>query len=119
MLKEAMVNSRTRLAFEEPLARELGSFTPGAPILMENSDHVGALQAAGIPLKQTIGPGDYYLGRPGWRRRRRTRRYVITMAGDELSGGGGEASGGADGAGDCVHDEPALCEVYQSDRWKK
>ena len=50
VLKEAQVNSTTRVAFESAIAREINAFPPGVPILMYNSDHVGALQTAGIPV---------------------------------------------------------------------
>ena len=86
VLKEAMVNSRGRLAFEEPLARQLKTFRPGAVILMENSDHVGALQMAGIALKQTIGPSDYY----GWKRAMAgpaaAADYVVAVTGGQIDG---------------------------------
>jgi hypothetical protein len=85
VLDEAMHNSRGRLALEEPLAQQLASFPPGAKILMENSNHVGALQKAAIPLKQTIGPDDYYGWRAGLAAPAQTAAYVITIAGDELS----------------------------------
>ena len=48
VLKEAMANSTTRVAFEGALARYLREFPAGATILMYNSDHVGALQQAGF-----------------------------------------------------------------------
>jgi hypothetical protein len=63
VLKEAIVNSRSRMAMETPLAEQLATVPKGLPILMDNSEYVGALQMAGVPLKQTIGPDDYY----GWR----------------------------------------------------
>ena len=85
VLKEAMVNSAGRLAFEEPLARQLAGFRKGATILMENSEHVGALQAAGIPLRQTIGPGDYYRWRAGLAAPAETTAYVVAVAGDAVS----------------------------------
>ena len=53
VLKEALVNSSTRVPFERNLALVLEDLPPGAPILMQESDHIGALQDAGIPLRQT------------------------------------------------------------------
>jgi len=85
VLKEAMVNSRSRLAIEEPLARQLAAFTPGANILMENSDHVGALQEAGIPLKQTIGPSDYYRWRAAMADPAAAAPYVISIGDDAVA----------------------------------
>jgi hypothetical protein len=59
VLKEALVNSTTRVPFERNLALALNDLPSGAPILMAESDHIGALQDAGIPLRQTINETDY------------------------------------------------------------
>jgi hypothetical protein len=119
VLKEAMVNSRSRLAIEEPLTRQLALFTPGTTILMENSNHVGALQAAGIPLKQTIGPGDYYLWKAGLAAPAESAGYVITVAGDELSEAVAKHPEGlTELAIVCSSKQPCV-RIYQSDRWKK
>ena len=59
VLKEGMVNATTRVPFEAAIARELERLPAGVPILMQNSDHVGALQQAGIPLQQTLNEGDW------------------------------------------------------------
>jgi len=61
-LQEAIANSRTRKLDEQTMAltlQPLSRRTTGA-ILMETSEHPGALQRAGIPLKRTINEGDYY-----------------------------------------------------------
>ncbi len=63
VLKEAMVNSVGRRAVEGSLATQLESLPSGVPIMMDASTYVGALQRAGIPLRQVIGPDDYYNGR--------------------------------------------------------
>ena len=85
VLKEGMVNSRSRLAIEEPLARQLAAFAPGATILMDNGDHVGALQEAGIPLKQTIGPSDYYRWRAAMLDPAGAAAYVISIGDDAVA----------------------------------
>jgi hypothetical protein len=62
VLQEAIANSRERIPFEAALARALlplSRRTDGA-ILMYTSEHIGALQRAGIPLKRTLNEGDYY-----------------------------------------------------------
>jgi hypothetical protein len=62
VLEEAVANSKTRIPFERALASALlplARRTHG-PILMYTSEHIGALQQAGIPLKWTINEGDYY-----------------------------------------------------------
>jgi len=85
VLKEAAVNSTTRVAFEGALARELKKFPIGVPILMYNSDHVGALQAAGLPLRQTVNEGDYDSWKAALAAPAEHADYVIAIAGDQVS----------------------------------
>ncbi|QHN05276.1 hypothetical protein FTO74_01465 [Granulicella sp. WH15] len=59
VLQEGKQNSITRVAFESSIAKQLDGLTPGMPILIQNSNHIGALQTAGIPLKQTVGESDW------------------------------------------------------------
>ena len=57
--REAWVNSRTRIALETQLARNLNQLPRGATLLMYLGDHVGALERAGIPLRQVIHEGNH------------------------------------------------------------
>ena len=117
VLKEAEVNSRGRLALEEPLAAQLATFERGSTILMENSNHVGALQKAGIPLKQTIGPGDYYAWRAALLAPAKTANYVVTVAGDELSDAvKAHPEGLTELSIVCATNQPCV-RVYQSDQY--
>ncbi|WP_263418896.1 ArnT family glycosyltransferase [Terriglobus albidus] len=59
VLKEGIVNSRTRIPFETSIARELLAMPQALPVMMYTSDHVGAIQQTGIPLKQFISESDY------------------------------------------------------------
>lgn len=85
VLKEAMANSVTRIAFEQAIANELKTFPPGAPILMYNSDHVGALQRAGIPLKQTLSETDYDSWKAALADPARHAAYVIAIGNDPVA----------------------------------
>jgi len=85
VLKEAMNNSTTRVGFESALARQLLTFPPGSTILMYNSDHVGALQDAGIPLRQTINEGDYDSFHAALAGPAEHAAYVVAIAGDPVS----------------------------------
>jgi hypothetical protein len=58
-LEEAQINMRTRNQLEAQLATWLQTLPPGSTLLMYVGDHVGALQQAGIPLKQTINEGNH------------------------------------------------------------
>jgi len=57
--REAWVNSRTRIALETELAATLKKLPHDSNLLMYLGDHVGALQQAGIPLRQTINEGNH------------------------------------------------------------
>ena len=117
VLKEAMVNSRGRLALEQPLAQQLMTFLPGSTILMENSEHVGALQTAGIPLRQTIGPSDYYRWREAMRAPAETAQYVVAVAGDEIANAVARHPEGLTELEIlCSSNQPCV-RIYQSDRF--
>jgi len=85
VLKEAMVNSTTRVAFEGAIARQLRTLPAGSSILMYNSDHVGALQVAGIPLRQTVNEGDYDSFHAALAAPADHAAYVVAIAGDQVS----------------------------------
>jgi hypothetical protein len=112
------VNSRSRLAIEQPLARQLVTFLPGLPILMENSDHIGALQEAGIPLKQTVGPNDYYRWRAAMAAPAEMAAYVISIGDDAVAQA---VKTHPEGLTEltilCSTNQPCV-RIYQSDRYK-
>jgi Dolichyl-phosphate-mannose-protein mannosyltransferase len=58
--REAWVNSRGRLAMESQLAEVLSELPPRATILMYTSDHVGALQDAGIHFRRVTSESAYF-----------------------------------------------------------
>ena len=84
VLKEGIVNSITRVAFERSVARQLESFSPGSRILMSTNDHIGAVQQAGIPLHLMLSENDRdsfqaALAAPGSK-----ADYVIAIAKDPV-----------------------------------
>ena len=58
-LVEAQVNMRSRNQLEAQLATWLEKLPRDSTLLMYLGDHVGALQQAGIPLKQVINEGNH------------------------------------------------------------
>jgi hypothetical protein len=84
VLKEAMANSTTRVAFETALGLQLRALPAGSTILMYNSDHVGALQYAGIPLRQTVNEGDYDSFHAALTAPAEHAAYVVAIAGDPV-----------------------------------
>ncbi len=85
VLKEGLVNATTRIPFEEALGRQLKLFPDGSMILMYNSEHVGALEDAGIPLRQTINEGDYDSFHAALAAPADHAAYVVAIAGDPVS----------------------------------
>lgn len=117
VLKEGKVNATTRIAFEAALARELKSFAPGAPILMSTSDHIGALQQAGIPLRQVLSEGDYDSWKATLAAPADKAAYVVAIAGDPVSR---TLAQNADGLTEltvlCTTGQPCA-RIYRSDRY--
>ena len=119
VLKEAQVNSRGRLAFEEPLAQQLEALPPGSTILMNYSDHVGALQAAQFPLKHAIGPGDYYGWKHGLADPADTANYIFATEGSRLAQAAKDHPGGLTELSIlCTSGQPCL-RIYESSRFKQ
>jgi hypothetical protein len=85
VLKEALVNATTRVPFERDLALALDDLPPGVPILMAESDHIGALQDAGIPLRQTINESDYDSWHAALEDPAGHASYVIAFDGDAVA----------------------------------
>ena len=85
VLKEALVNASTRVPFERNLALALNEMPAGAPILMQESDHIGALEDAGIPLKETINESDYDSWHAALNDPAGHALLVVAMEGDAVS----------------------------------
>jgi hypothetical protein len=85
VLKEGIVNSTTRISLETAIARQLQTFPPGVPILIFSSDHIGALQDAGIPLMQTLNEGDYVSWKAALAAPAEQAAYVVAIKGDPVS----------------------------------
>ncbi|HEX3571393.1 MAG TPA: glycosyltransferase family 39 protein [Acidobacteriaceae bacterium] len=85
VLKEAIVNATTRVPFERNLALFLNELPPGSTILMQESDHIGALQDAGIPLRQTINETDYDSWHAALQDPAGHAPYVVAFEGDAVA----------------------------------
>jgi len=81
---EVVANSRTRMAFEGALARALATL-PSGRILMYTSDHVGAVQLAGIPLVRTINDTDYDAWTAALAHPAQAAPFVVAIDGDAVA----------------------------------
>ena len=83
-LREARVNSTTRIEVETRLAAILEHVQPNAVILMQTGEFVGALQRAGIPIRHVIWEGSH----PEWDEALADPAgyadYVVAVQGDQV-----------------------------------
>jgi len=83
-LREALVNSRGRVAIERALANYLGELPRSATLLMYGGEHAGALQLAGIPRRHVIAESEH----PDWEWAlldpARSADYVVACQGDPV-----------------------------------
>jgi 4-amino-4-deoxy-L-arabinose transferase-like glycosyltransferase len=85
VLEEALANSRTRLPFEGALARALAALPPQGRILMYTSDHIGAVQQAGIPLVRTINDTDDKIWIAALKNPEAAAPFAVAIDGDALA----------------------------------
>jgi hypothetical protein len=85
VLQEARANSATRIPFEQKLAVVLAAIPPNASVLMYTSANAGALQRAGMPLRQTINESDYYLWTPALAAPAQRVDYVVAADHDPVA----------------------------------
>jgi len=117
VLKEAINNSTTRVGFETALARQLLVFPKGSVILMYNSDHVGALEDAGIPLRQTVNEGDYDSFHAALAAPAAHAAYVVAIVGDPVDAAvAAHPEGLTELTILCTTGQPCA-RIYQSDRF--
>ena len=85
VFQEAIQNSRSRIAFERALSNWLRVLPPGKTLLMSTSDHIGAVQRAGIPLRDIINEGDYYEWGGALKDPAAKADYVVALDGDAVA----------------------------------
>jgi hypothetical protein len=90
-LQEAEINMKTRNQLEIQLSTWLERLPPDATLLMYLGDHVGAVERAGIPLRNTINEGKHRVWKqptgPGlWSALAdlRSTDYVLAFEGDPV-----------------------------------
>jgi hypothetical protein len=85
VLGEAIANARTRVPFEAAYARALERLPPEGKILVRTSDHPGAFERAGIPLRRTINETDYYRWTPALQHPAQSAAFVIASDHDAVA----------------------------------
>ena len=119
VLKEGIVNARTRVALETAVASDLRSLPPGTPILISTSDHIGILQNAGIPLKQVLSEGDRDSWLEALKAPAASAQFVVALAGDPVSRAVAQRSEGlTELKVICTTGQPCA-RIYSSDQFGK
>ena len=85
VLEEAVANSKTRIPYERVLADAILRLPGDGQILMYTSEHIGAVQQAGIPLKRTINESDFLLWQAALKDPAKAAPFAIVTEGDPLS----------------------------------
>jgi len=120
VLQEAIANSRTRIPFEQAIARTLFplSVRVSGPILMYTSEHIGALQRAGIPLKRTINEGDYYQWSGALRDPAASASLVVAIDGDAVARAVKEHPEGLELLSVICSTDQQCARIYVSQEWR-
>ncbi|WP_235011683.1 glycosyltransferase family protein [Bryocella elongata] len=118
VLKEAMVNARTRMALEKALAFEMETLPYDEPVMMSTTDHVGAVQVAGRDLKSMISEGDEQSWEWGLADPAKYAAFVIAIGNDRVAQAVKEHPQGlTEISVVCTSGQPCA-KVYQSTTWK-
>jgi hypothetical protein len=120
VLQEAFANSRSRIPFEQALARTLFplSVRTSGPILMYTSEHIGALQRAGILLKRTINEGDYYQWSSALHNPAGSASLVVAIDGDAIAKAVAEHPEGLDLMTMICSTDQQCARIYRSQTWQ-
>ena len=84
VLKEGIVNARTRISFESDLATALEEMPMNVPVMMSLTNHVGAVQTAGRTLRSMVSENDDQDWQIALNDPARHAAYVIAIVGDPV-----------------------------------
>ena len=117
VLKEGMVNARTRVSLEESIALELEQMPADEPVMMALSAHVGAVQTAGRTLRSMVSENDSQSFDAALKDPAHNAAFVIAIAGDPVAKAVAEHPQGlTEIAVICTSGQPCA-RVYQSQVW--
>ena len=84
VLKEGIVNARTRISFESDLATALEEMPMNVPVMMSLTNHVGAVQTAGRTLRSMVSENDDQSWQIALKDPAHHAAYVIAIVGDPV-----------------------------------
>jgi len=117
VLKEGIVNARTRVPFEHELSVVLDDFPRDVPVMMSTSNHIGAVQVAGRTLKSMVSEGDDQSWQIALKNPAANAAYVIALVGDPVDAAvKAHPEGLVEMEVVCSMGQPCA-KVYQSPHW--
>lgn len=84
VLKEGIVNSKTRISLERNIAIALEEMPMNVPVMMSLTNHVGAVQAAGRTLRSMVSENDDQDWQIALKDPAHHAAYVIAIVGDPV-----------------------------------
>jgi len=117
VLQEAIHNSTTRVSLERNLATMLETMPQNVPVMMSLTNHVGAVQAAGRPLRSMVSENDDETWQLALKDPAQHAAYVIAIVGDPVATAiAAHPQGLAEMEVICTTGQPCA-RVYQSLLW--
>ncbi len=113
--QEGVVNSRTRISFETALSKEILRLYGGGTIMFDTTDHIGAIQQAGLPLKTLISPMDSQSFDRATLQPARYASLVVALDGDPVSKAVAAHPGGLSEIEVLCHTGQPCAKLYSSD----
>jgi hypothetical protein len=119
VLKEAMVNSATRVALEQQIAFVLEPIPDNVPVMMTLGAHVGAVQRSGRPLKSMVSENDAETFDKALADPADNAAFVIAIGDDVVAQAvAAHPEGLQESSVICTSGQPCA-KVYQSVVWKQ
>jgi hypothetical protein len=117
VLKEGMVNARTRMSLEKGIATILAEFPHKDPVLMSTTAHVGAVQTAGRTMKSMVSEDDEVAWEQALADPSQRAAFVIAIDGDPVARAvAAHPVGLKELEVICTSGQPCA-HVYQSENW--
>lgn len=117
VLKEGMVNARTRMSLEKGISAILAEFPKQEPVLMSMTAHVGAVQTAGRTMKSMVSEDDEVTWEQALADPSHHAAFVIAIEGDPVAKA---VTSHPEGLKEleviCTTGQPCA-HVYQSENW--
>ena len=117
VLKEGMVNARTRMSLEKGISTILAEFPQREPVLMSTTAYVGAVQTAGRTMKSMVSEDDVVAWEQALADPSHNAAFVIATDGDPVARAVAAHPGGLKELEViCTSGQPCA-HVYQSENW--